>query len=68
MAEFGKWISVKDELPTTKEDVLVVVDGRIVELGWYGQRSNIWYRAYTDDHVLPVTHWMPKPKTPKEDA
>lgn len=63
----AEWISVNDKLPTTKDDVLMVVDGRIVELGWYGQHSGIWHRAYTDVRVCIVTHWMPLPEPPKED-
>ena len=67
----GEWISVKDRLPETNEDVLLcflgsesmVVGGRYEDgSGWY---SNTDAEFYTDCDT-PPTHWMPLP--PKEAA
>lgn len=61
-----KWISVKDELPTSSKNFV----GRYV-LTWspdygykvaaYSQEDDCWFKAYS------VTHWMELPDPPKND-
>lgn len=71
-----QWVSVSERLPKECEDVLVLVSGlhnktvfeRSPMLGvWFGNRG--WF---VDEYPLwsspGVTHWMPLPEAPKEDA
>lgn len=68
------WISVKDELPNYREDVIVFTEkhidvghlarGRYGSLWWERDSADLW----KDNEVLKdVTHWMPLPKEPKID-
>ena len=61
-----KWISVKERLPEPEKDVLVLWLGRHVRVGWYSEECNDWKvdAGFTND----VTHWMPLPEAPKEEA
>ncbi len=70
----NKWISVKDRLPEYDRKVLVtdVRDGYIsiseLKAGGKGLKD---YWECEDGMRLPVseiTHWMPLPEPPKEDA
>jgi len=76
------WISVEDELPKQKEDVLLVHilanDPSSIFLGY---RDGVWwfethYYCAADDanvhrsHNIPhdqITHWMPLPPNPPQD-
>ena len=77
-----KWISVEDEQkPRHGEEYLCVCalpnDPKhewdwIMVLRWYSHGSNglVDRPHFTDEGVngMYVTHWMPKPKLPKEEA
>ena len=57
-----KWISVDEQHPDAGEWVLTYCSGyaKWFELNkWCG---NCWLKT------MPVTHWMPLPEAPKEDA
>jgi hypothetical protein len=64
-----KWISVKDKLPVSLEDVLFTDGGgvykgyrlvsSISEVDW-----DYWY-SVTENRIKGVTHWMPLPELPK---
>ena len=68
----GEWISVKDRLPEDCKKILVV-NGR-----GYISISSLWRKdgskwTWVDsaghfNHVNDITHWMPLPEPPKEDA
>lgn len=58
-----EWISVKDRLPETGKDVIVCHKNGHVALNAYLDRR--WW--YLDDRNK-ITHWMPLPPAPKEDA
>ena len=59
-----EWISVKDMLPTSIEDVLVW-DGEHISVGWYDTYSKGW-TSYLGS-IDGATHWMPLPEPPKEE-
>ena len=63
-----KWISVEERLPAEPGEVLACVYGRIC-IAWYSNRcfetpSGMVFYACEN----AVTHWMPLPEPPKEDA
>ena len=68
----GGWISVKDRLPEDETVVIAYVQHKI---GWY--RMFAWHDMYgwhssalefDDKESDYVTHWMPLPEPPKEEA
>lgn len=76
-AQVPRWISVDERLPETREWVLVI--GEFVpEGGWFVPHIAEYYRdswrldddeySYPEDRHIKVTHWMPLPEPPKEDA
>ena len=62
-----KWISVEDELPPVGEKVLACANN--VRLMAFIDCGDVWHRD-TITFRLPgtVTHWMPLPEPPKEEA
>lgn len=63
-----QWISVKDRLPETIDDVIVCNEYGTVYSAWYNN-NNMWVYALTDVIITcKITHWMPMPKPPKESA
>ena len=77
-----EWISVKDrlpEIPKGRHAVSVIVaewydnkydvcccmfrKGYFYDLGWGQDCTTKWYPI-----VMPITHWMPMPDPPSEDA
>lgn len=68
---FGKWISVKDRLPTENGDVLVCIGERKhekIEMYYYCG-DNMWETGQymADTEFCGITHWMPLPQAPKGD-
>lgn len=66
-----QWVSVSERLPEKTGDY--IVHTRWAEtstvLTYYGKRKNgeqLWCDA--DGNYYNVTHWMPLPEAPKEDA
>ena len=61
-----EWISVEDELPEDQEEVLVCTRSkngiRNIDMG-YMAFDRFIHRGYAE-----VTHWMPLPHPPKEEA
>lgn len=58
-----KWISVEERLPEDSGDVLVChKNGFITTNAWLGH--NWWFK----NEKNPITHWMPLPQPPKEEA
>jgi len=68
-----KWISVKERLPETQMNVLVVKEnGKVFEMSYHApfdsdKRIFQWWAfgKYIDQHNQ-VTHWMPLPEPPTE--
>ena len=63
-----EWISVEDRLPEKSGYYLVFTDiGRIALLAYSKkyQAFNAHDDSYSEEYVIPVTHWMPMPNPPK---
>ena len=73
----SEWISVKDRLPETEDDfVLVIVSGEprkniklqsAYELATYNTEDGWILEKWPDWMCAKITHWMPLPEPPKED-
>lgn len=66
--EKTKWISVKDRLPEKSGYYLVFADiGRREVLSYSKkyQAFNAFDDVYSEEYVIPVSHWMPIPNPPK---
>lgn len=63
LEEPPRWISVKDRLPTSSEDVLVLI-GRDIDIGYYEPNYDYWVAYVCIENN--VTHWMPLPELPEE--
>jgi hypothetical protein len=68
----SNWISVRDKLPVTDDEVLVVGDGwdgmnwwRIYYMDDDGQWFTIDGDAVNDLSAQKITHWMPLPEPPR---
>lgn len=59
-----KWISVKDRLPEDDDDVLILIYGKIIGVGY---RINGKWKSIAKAKAPVVTHWMPLPEMPKEE-
>lgn len=73
----SEWISVKDKLPKYSKEVLTYTPGMAMPIrvdaydGYYGEDDGKWYEGwrYRGNHAENrITHWMPLPEPPKEDA
>lgn len=70
--QLPKWIPVTERLPEDRSDVLVVAywhEKWGVYMGWCAPERAAWsvHIGIGDRNDITVTHWMPLPKTPKED-
>lgn len=59
-----KWISVQEKLPESNDKVLAFTLSGKYAVARYDQRRQCWIAAGN----LTVTHWMPLPAPPKEEA
>lgn len=61
------WHRVEERLPDDSRDVIIFTASRIIGVGSF-IRPN-WYQWYSGGGLpVDVTHWMPLPELPKEDA
>ena len=75
LASKPRWIPVTEKLPETNVTV-IVTDGRSTGMGWidsydwedYRGIERIWYAPNTLVAENNITHWMPLPEPPKEEA
>ena len=60
----NEWVSVEDRLPEEKQRVIVRCERVGTSVGWI-----LWgnWMADIGPDAGKVTHWMPLPKSPKED-
>ena len=61
-----KWISVKDKLPKSGDDVLLCDKFKTIVLGYRWRNSIYAFDGWTDLSDGYFTHWMELPKPPKE--
>ena len=64
-----EWVSVEDRLPEESGYYLVFTDvGRNEVLSYSKkyQAFNAFDDAYSEENVVPVTHWMPLPLAPED--
>lgn len=79
-ARVAKWISVKDRVPNPSTYVIALtapgalsVGQNVIVADYIHPKSEdhgvfiIAYTNYDDKDIVPVTHWMPLPKPPKEE-
>lgn len=68
--ENPRWISVEERLPESKEDVALHIrcgDVSFIRTGW--RMGNGQFICQNDSlSGYEVTHWMPLPPMPKEEA
>ncbi|WLY65863.1 DUF551 domain-containing protein [Pasteurella multocida] len=58
------WISVKDRLPSEREDILIYTDRGEIKIAW---RDDVFFMSLRDYHLSSVTHWQPLPPIPKTE-
>lgn len=63
-----KWIPVTERLPNNLETVLCYTNFEEVRIWQWNERWNSWIGLVADYGKNVVTHWMPLPEAPKEDA
>ena len=61
-----KWISVQEDIPVNEDEVLVLLGGKDADIGWFNGYDGGW-RTY-GCVAGEVTHWMPLPSAPNEEA
>ena len=63
--KFGKWISVKDELPPEGINVIVCTTNRNIAIDYRYSNSGV---ERTEFNRYSVAHWMPLPEPPKNEG
>lgn len=67
-----EWISVKDRLPETGNDVLIVRTNPSFTTSGYMHHYGHWVitnlrgSSYKESPLHKVTHWMPLPQPPQQ--
>lgn len=61
IADFPKWIDVRDRLPEMRQLVLVLFEDKPPKVSFLDE-NNSWNCVYT--YTGPVTHWQPLPELP----
>lgn len=64
-----EWISVKDRLPTVKDQLLIYDsenDEIVIGVFLYSTESIIAFGIFGRGQVFDITHWMPLPEPPKQ--
>ena len=67
VAKILRWIPVTERLPLLNTPVLAT-DGIEVDISWMYGVPPRWITSYTAIDEDKLTHWMPLPKTPKEET
>lgn len=62
----SEWISVKDQVPVSNDDRLVLVYcGTEIGIGGYSTHYGWWVTGINDEEDAEVTHWLELPQPPK---
>lgn len=64
----NNWISVKDRLPGECAGLLIVYHASLKEIGTSYYDEDMWCSSPWPMTSEGVTHWMPLPAAPKEEA
>ncbi|MDX3898647.1 DUF551 domain-containing protein [Pasteurella multocida] len=56
------WISVKDRLPSEREDILICTNRGEIKIAW---RDDVFFMSLLTYHLSLVTHWRELPPPPK---
>lgn len=70
-AQVPKWISVEERLPEPGVFVVIIIrmgEDTYLRVGWLRGAEPRWMQAGLGLIEGTVTHWMPLPDAPKEDA
>lgn len=59
----NEWLRVDERLPEHLKDVLALYGNGKIDIDWVDSSGNFKFGSLFDG----VTHWMPLPKSPKED-
>ena len=69
--KMSKWISVKDKMPEPSRYVACIAKrnpfSRFMPMVARIEKNG-WANPITEQYISEVTHWMPLPEPPKEDA
>ena len=70
LGQQSQWISVKERLPETNELCIVNTEFRAIVPALYGNESWIFDdgQGWLEKALSYVSHWMPMPKLPEEEA
>jgi len=61
-----QWISIKEDLPETEQDVLIYDQNYGIVTAWFDGSDFRFELGYDEVFVFEtVTHWMPLPEKPK---
>lgn len=64
-----KWISVKERMPDFFDTLLIIDDRKVAFPAHYAEKSGLKGFYSVDGYFYTyITHWMPLPEPPKEDA
>ena len=63
----GEWISVKDKLPESIQEVLTIDSLGDMWIGPVVECDGGDYICLTQDEASSITHWMPLPKPPESE-
>lgn len=64
-----QWISVKERVPRTDEQVLLITGQgayRVGRFSYIGRERAVWFRC--GKSVIPCRYWMPLPELPTMDG
>lgn len=74
-AQVPRWIPVEERLPEVNVRLeceysaeVLVCNGMYTCVAYYCHTTKQWHDSCDEDDILTVTHWMPLPEAPKEDA
>ena len=65
--EQSGWVSVEDRLPDEGEEAYMVTDGRYVNITEYDAEDERFLEI-PNCALVNITHWMPLPLPPAEEA
>lgn len=63
-----KWISVEERLPEESGSYLVCTRRSDAFTAHFYLNTNEWKPHFAGSAGMHITHWMPAPEPPKEDA